>query len=81
MMRSLTSEGAAAKPRFLDQVRTILRTRHYSPRTEEAYVGWMRRFILFHGKRHPGEMGEKEVGVFLNFLATERTVAAATQND
>ena len=69
-----------AKPKFLEQVRTILRTRHYSLRTEEAYLGWIRRFILFHGKRHPQEMGGTEVAAFLNYLAGERSVAAATQN-
>lgn len=57
-----------------------MRTRHYSLRTEEAYLGWMRRFILFHGKRHPQEMGEREVAAFLNDLAGPRGVAAATQN-
>jgi integron integrase len=54
--------------------------RHFSLRTEEIYVGWVRRFILFHGKRHPREMGAAEVGAFLAHLATERGVAAATQN-
>lgn len=71
---------AAAKPKLLDRVREILRVRHYSLRTEEAYLGWMRRYILFHGKRHPREMGAAEVAAFLNYLANERTVAAATQN-
>ena len=80
MRKSVTGAGQAAKPKFLDQVRTILRTRHYSLRTEEAYVGWIRRFILYHGKRHPREMGGAEVATFLNHLARERSVAAATQN-
>jgi integron integrase len=71
---------APAKPKFLDRVREILRVRHYSLRTEEAYLGWMRRYILFHGKRHSREMGAREVAAFLNYLANERTVAAATQN-
>lgn len=80
-MSSIVPDGAAvAKPRFLEQVRTILRTRHYSRRTEEAYVGWMRRFILFHGKRHPQELGGEEVAAFLNHLGAEQSVAAATQN-
>jgi integron integrase len=69
-----------AKPRLLDQVRAALRQRHYSPRTEEAYVGWIRRFILFHRKRHPAEMGAAEVECFLSSLATDRRVAASTQN-
>jgi integron integrase len=67
-------------PRLLDQVRAEIRVRHFSLRTEEIYVGWIRRFILFHGKRHPREMGAAEVGAFLAHLAMERGVAAATQN-
>ena len=67
-------------PRLLDQVREALRTRHYSPRTEEAYVHWIRRFVLFHDKRHPRDMGAAEVSRFLSWLAVEGKVAAATQN-
>ncbi len=67
-------------PRLLNRVRTAIRARHMSPRTEEAYVGWIRRFILFHGKRHPDAMGEPEVSHFLSALATEKHVAASTQN-
>src|SRR5690606_38880496 len=70
----------AAKPKLLDQLREAVRTRHYSIRTELAYVNWARRFILFHGKRHPIEMGETEVGAFLTHLAVEGKVAASTQN-
>ena len=66
--------------KFLDDVRGQLRTLHYSIRTEHAYVGWIRRFILFHGKRHPSEMGEPEVRAFLTTLAVEGEVAASTQN-
>lgn len=77
---SISVSPTAAKPRFLDRVREILRVRHYSLRTEEAYLGWIRRYILFHGKRHPQEMGAAEVAAFLNYLANERAVAAATQN-
>lgn len=69
-----------AKPRLLDQVRAAIRTRHYSYRTEETYVGWIRRFILFHGKRHPAEMGKTEITAFLTSLAVEHHVAASTQN-
>ena len=68
------------QPRLLDRVRLAIRTRHYSPRTEEAYVQWIRRFILFHGKRHPQTMAAEEVNQFLNHLVTERRVAASTQN-
>ena len=71
---------AAPKPRLLDRVREALRTRHYSRRTEEAYIAWIRRYILFHGKRHPVEMGAAEVTRFLSSLAVESHVAASTQN-
>ena len=68
------------KPKLLDQVREAIRTRHYSIRTEEAYVHWIKRFILFHGKRHPLEMGEKEISQFLSALAVKAHVSASTQN-
>jgi integron integrase len=75
------SAGEPARPRrLLDQVRDAIRARHYSPRTEKAYVAWIRRFILFHGKRHPMELGELEIGAFLSSLATEAHVSASTQN-
>ena len=67
-------------PRLLDQLREELRVRHLSLRTEDAYVDWARRFILFHGKRHPQEMGAAEVSAFLGHLAVERHVSASTQN-
>ena len=67
-------------PRLLDQVREAARLRHFSIRTEQAYVGWVRRFVLFHGTRHPREMGAEEIRSFLSHLATERDVAASTQN-
>ena len=66
--------------RFLDTVRAAIRVRHYSIRTEQAYVQWIRRFILFHGKRHPNDMSGLEVAAFLTHLATTRNVAANTQN-
>jgi integron integrase len=72
--------AAQQKPKLLDQVRDAIRTRHYSYRTEEAYVGWIRRYILFHGKRHPAEMGKPEVSAFLSSLATDGHVSASTQN-
>jgi site-specific recombinase XerD len=68
------------KPRLLDQVRDCLRRRHYSLRTEKSYVAWIRRYILFHGKRHPREMGPEEVSAFLSHLARHGHVAASTQN-
>ncbi|MBI4611892.1 MAG: phage integrase N-terminal SAM-like domain-containing protein, partial [Candidatus Rokubacteria bacterium] len=65
---------------MLDRVRRAMRARHLSPKTEEAYVGWIKRFIFFHGKRHPAEMGEAEIGRFLTSLASDSHVAASTQN-
>jgi integron integrase len=67
-------------PKLLDRVRNAMRTRHYASRTEEAYVLWIRRFIVFHDKRHPSSMGGDEVNAFLTHLATDRNVSAATQN-
>ena len=71
---------APGKPRLLDQVREVIRLKHYSSKTENAYIGWTRRFIYFHGKRHPAEMGAEQVVQFLSHLALERQVAASTQN-
>ena len=69
------------KPKkLLDQVRDTLRIKHYSYRTEQTYLTWIRRFILFHNKRHPREMSEPEVEAFLSHLALDKHVAASTQN-
>lgn len=68
------------QPKLLDRVRAAVRARHFSPRTEEAYVMWIRRFIFFHGKRHPSAMGGAEVNQFLSDLAVEKHVSASTQN-
>jgi site-specific recombinase XerD len=65
---------------LLDDLRDAIRVRHYSRRTEEAYIGWVRRFILFSGKRHPRDIGEPEVQAFLTYLAAQRQVSASTQN-
>src|SRR5262245_49389584 len=81
--RSESKDLVPARPndmRLLDRVRWALRTRHYSPRTEKAYIGWIRQFILFHGKRHPEAMGEREIGAFLTHLATTRHLGSSTQN-
>ncbi len=75
-----SSIEAHSAPRLLDQVRATLRLEHYSGRTETAYIDWIKRFILFHLKRHPSEMGAEEVRSFLTYLATEKNVAASTQN-
>ena len=69
------------KPKLLEEVRRLIRTKHYSRRTEETYCDWIRRFILHHGKRHPRDMGGPEVAGFLSYLANERDVAASAQND
>ena len=66
--------------RLLDQVRSAIERKHYSDRTADTYVHWIKRFIYFSGKRHPGGLGALEVTAFLNHLAQERNVAAATQN-
>ena len=65
---------------MLDRVRGAVRARHYSLRTEEAYVGWVKRFVLFHGKRHPQTMEETEINAFLSDLAVRQGVSASTQN-
>lgn len=69
-----------AQPRLMSQVREKLRMLHYSPRTEEAYCGWIKQFIYWSGMRHPSEMGAAEVEGFLSFLATHRKVSPSTQN-
>jgi len=68
------------KPKLLDQVRNIIRRKHYSIRTEQAYVDWIKRFIIYHNKCHPAEMAEEEVAQFLTHLARDLNVAASTQN-
>ena len=70
----------ARRYRLLEQVRRGLRIRHYSCRTEIAYCGWIRRFVLFHGRRHPSMMGEEHIAAFLNHLANTGGVSASTQN-
>ncbi|MFO7585061.1 MAG: integron integrase [Anaerolineales bacterium] len=64
----------------MEQVKDILRAKHYSPRTEETYTDWIKRYIIFHEKRHPKEMGEKEIQTFITYLATELKLAASSQN-
>jgi integrase len=67
-------------PKLLDRVRTAIRVRHYSRRTEQAYVYWIRRFIVFHGRIHPSEMGAAEIAAFVSWLAVRQQVSASTQN-
>jgi integron integrase len=68
------------KPRLLDQVRDVIRCKHYSIRTEQSYVDWIKRFIYFHNKQHPKDMGETHISAFLTHLAVDRKVASSTQN-
>jgi integron integrase len=75
-----STRAVPGKPKLLDQVRAKLRLLHYAKRTEEAYVDWIRRYIVFHGVRHPCEMGVREVEAFLSHLAVAGKVAASTQN-
>jgi integron integrase len=70
----------SSPPKLLDRVRAAIRTRHYSRRTEEAYVHWIRRYIVFHKKAHPSALGPPEITAFLAWLAVERRVSASTQN-
>lgn len=75
-----SDSGPPRGPRLLDRVREALRLRHYSPRTERAYVGWIRRYVLHHGTRHPRELGAEHVTAFLTHLASVEKVGASTQN-
>ncbi|MGQ9594822.1 MAG: phage integrase N-terminal SAM-like domain-containing protein [Anaerolineae bacterium] len=77
---NFTERSIPMAKKLLDQLREVLRLKHYSYRTEEAYVDWVRRFILFHNKRHPAEMGAPEIQAFLAHLAQEKNVSASTQN-
>lgn len=68
------------KPKLLDEIRISLKSNHYSRKTEEAYINWIKRFILFHNKKHPNEMGKDEIQKFINHLAVEQNVSSSTQN-
>jgi integron integrase len=76
----IDTDKIVGRSRLLGQMRDAIRCKHYSIRTEQAYLDWAKRYILFHGKRHPNEMGEREITAFLNHLAVARNVAASTQN-
>src|SRR5258708_28508883 len=80
LTQSRNSSTETRGGRVLDRLGDAIRRRHYSGRTEEAYIHWTKRFIFFHGKRHPSELGEVAVTAFLNHLAIDRKVAASTQN-
>ncbi len=75
-----TPQEQSRRPRLLDQVRDEIRLRHYSLRTEHTYLGWIKRFILFHNKRHPRDMSAQEITRYLTYLAVEGRVSASTQN-
>jgi len=76
----ITFPNSGSPPKLLDRVRHAIRTRHYSRRTEEAYATWIRRYIVFHRKTHPAQMGASEISQFLTWLAVDRRVSASTQN-
>ena len=80
MPQNVAASAAGHKPKLLDQVRDVIRRKHFSLRTERTYCHWIRRFILYHKKRHPLEMGETEITDFLTHLARDGRVAASTQN-
>lgn len=80
MREIVPPDPSGRKPKLLDEVREVLRANYYSTRTEEAYVAWIKRFILFHGKRHPKEMSGAEVSRFLSSLAVKGRVSPSTQN-
>ena len=74
------SDPSSSEPKLLDRVREIIRIKHYSIRTEQAYLQWIRRYIRFHGKRHPRELGADALTAFLSDLAIRGQVSASTQN-
>ena len=80
MHDTLSEKGETGKPKLLDEVRRVLRLKHYSIRTEQAYTDWIRRFMVHHRLRHPREMGAAEVSGFLSHLAADLNVSASTQN-
>ena len=69
-----------SKPKLLDEIRTAIRVRHYSKRTEEAYINWIKDYIFFHNKKHPELMGAEDISRYINYLAVKRNVAGSTQN-
>ena len=78
--RVVSISEAGSRPKLLDRVRHAIRARHYSQRTEQAYVDWIRRYIVFHRVTHPAQMGASEISQFLTWLAVDRRVSASTQN-
>lgn len=80
LLESGNGHRHAGKPRLLDQVRNVIRCKHYSIRTEQSYTDWIKRYVIFHGKQHPEKLNEKHVSEFLTDLAVQKKVAASTQN-
>lgn len=79
LIKSASAQTSKEKPKLLHQVRAVLRAKHLSVRTEQAYVQWIRRYILFHQKRHPQEMGEQEIRAYISHLAVNAKISASTQ--
>lgn len=79
-MSSSASDDRPRPPGLLARLRLSLRSRHYSPRTEQAYLAWIRRFIAYHDRKHPRELGAQHIEAFLDHLAANRQVSASTQN-
>jgi Phage integrase, N-terminal SAM-like domain len=80
MAASVANRPSMNKPKLLDQVRGVIRRKQYSIRTEQSYVDWIKRFIIYRDKRHPSDMAEEEVAQFLTHLARDLNVAPSTQN-
>ncbi len=76
MADRLVRTPVAGKPKLLDQVRDVIRRNHYSIRTEQAYIDWIKRFIIYHGKRHPGEMAEEEVATLLPHICCSKVTTS-----
>jgi hypothetical protein len=77
----MSTVPTGASPKLLDRLRAAIRARHYSRRTEKAYVGWVRRYILFSRLQHPDDFDERQVLAFVTMLARDRRISASTQND
>ena len=80
MDNAIHTRSSAQQPKFLDQLGAVIPTKHYSIRTEETYLNWIKSYILFHNKHHPSELGEKEINQFLSHLEVKGREAATTQN-
>lgn len=76
----LPDQTSGLRPKLLDQVRIALRSNHYSPKTEESYVSWIRKFILYNNKTHPMKLGKEDIQRYVSHLAIERNVSSSTQN-